>query len=280
MASVPIVTPLGHLVGVLNVHTRLRREFTAADVELLRSVAGLVAGAIENARLHRRLAEREEALEQFAERMVEWQEHERRRLAGEIHDGISQRIVSLFFHLSAAADAHPRRPEAAAEQVALAQELAAAAAGRDPVRDRRAAPAGARRPRAGRQPGKPGPLVPAAGRAGRGHAAAGWPSTSRPPCTAPRRRRCRTRPSMRAPATVRVRLYLAAGRDRAGGRPTTAPGSTRPPSAPTAGRPPPQERPWRASRPASASRPCGSAPSCWAEGWSWPPRRGGGPRSG
>ena len=127
MASVPVVTPTGHLVGVLNVHTRLRREFTAADVELLRSVAGLVAGAIENARLHRRLAEREEALEQFAERTVEWQEHERRRLAGEIHDGISQRIVSLFFHLSAAADAIPGDPQIAAEQVALAQELATAA---------------------------------------------------------------------------------------------------------------------------------------------------------
>ena len=37
MVSVPIVTPLGHLVGVLNVHTRARREFTGADVELLRS---------------------------------------------------------------------------------------------------------------------------------------------------------------------------------------------------------------------------------------------------
>jgi len=127
MLSVPIVTPLGHLVGVLNVHTRARREFTGADVELLRSVAGLVAGAIENARLHRRLAEREEALESFAERIVQWQERESRRLAGEIHDGISQRIVSLFFHLSAAADAITADPAVAAEQVARAQELAAAA---------------------------------------------------------------------------------------------------------------------------------------------------------
>jgi signal transduction histidine kinase len=127
MLSVPIVTPLCHLVGVLNVHTRERREFTAADTDLLRSMAGLVAGAIENATLHQRLAEREEALEQFAERTVEWQEHERRRLAGEIHDGISQRIVSLFFHLSAAADAIPGAPEVAAEQVAMAQELATAA---------------------------------------------------------------------------------------------------------------------------------------------------------
>ncbi len=127
MLSVPIVTPLGHLVGVLNVHTRLRREFAAADVDLLRSVAGLVAGAIENARLHQRLAEREEALEQFAEQIMEWQEHESQRLAGEIHDGISQRIVSLFFHLSAAADAIPGDPGVAAEQVARAQELASAA---------------------------------------------------------------------------------------------------------------------------------------------------------
>ena len=127
MLSVPVVTPLGHLIGVLNVHTKLRREFTSADVELLRSVAGLVAGAIENARLHTRLAEREEALEAFAEQFMQWQEHESRRLAGEIHDGISQRIVSLFFHLSAAADAIPGDPEVAAEQVARAQELAAGA---------------------------------------------------------------------------------------------------------------------------------------------------------
>ena len=127
MVSVPIVTPLGHLVGVLNVHTRARREFTGADVELLCSVADLVAGAIENATLHRRLAEREEALESFAERIVEWQERESRRLAGEIHDGISQRIVSLFFHLSAAADVIAADPVLAAEQISRAQELAAAA---------------------------------------------------------------------------------------------------------------------------------------------------------
>jgi two-component system NarL family sensor kinase len=127
MVSVPVVTPLGHLVGVLNVHTRARRDFTSADVDLLRSVAGLVAGAIENARLHRRLTEREEELERFAEQTMEWQEHESRRLAGEIHDGISQRIVSLFFHLSAAADAIAAEPAVAAEQVAKAQELASAA---------------------------------------------------------------------------------------------------------------------------------------------------------
>ena len=127
MASVPIVSAPGRLVGVLNVHSRRRREFTSADVELLRSVAGLMAGAIENARLHRRLTDREEALERFAERTVELQESERRRLAGEIHDGISQRIVSLSFHLSAAAEAIAHDPEFAASQIGAAQHLASAA---------------------------------------------------------------------------------------------------------------------------------------------------------
>jgi two-component system, NarL family, sensor kinase len=127
MASVPMITRPGDLVGVLNVHTRDRREFATADVELLSSVAGLMAGAIENASLHSRLAEREEALERFAERIVLLQETERRRLAGEIHDGISQRIVSLSFHLSAAADAVTTDPASAAEQIARAQELAAGA---------------------------------------------------------------------------------------------------------------------------------------------------------
>jgi two-component system NarL family sensor kinase len=128
MASVPIITRPGDLVGVLNVHTRDRREFTKADVELLSMVAGLMAGAIENASLQSKLAEREEAMERFAEQIVLLGETERRRLAGEIHDGISQRIVSLSFHLSAAADAVAAcEPASAAEQIAQAQELAAGA---------------------------------------------------------------------------------------------------------------------------------------------------------
>ncbi|MFZ0186847.1 MAG: GAF domain-containing sensor histidine kinase [Streptosporangiaceae bacterium] len=132
MASVPILgKPIRgkprRLVGVLNVHTRQRREFTDADVQLLGWMAGLMAGGIENARLHRMLAQREAAMERFAERIVLAQETERRRLAGEIHDGISQRVVSLSFHLSAAADAVKAAPDVAAHEIAEAQSLAEAA---------------------------------------------------------------------------------------------------------------------------------------------------------
>lgn len=127
MASVPMVSRPGTLVGVLNVHTRERRSFGDADVQLLMSIGSLVAGGIENARLHRRVAQREQAREQFAERMVALQESERRRLAAEIHDGISQRIVSLSFHLAAAADAVTSDPAFAAMQIAAARRLADAA---------------------------------------------------------------------------------------------------------------------------------------------------------
>jgi len=125
--SKPILSKPQRLVGVLNVHTRQRREFTDADVQLLGWMAGLMAGGIENARLHRMLARREEAMERFAERIVVAQETERRRLAGEIHDGISQRVVSLSFHLSAAADAVRTAPDVAAREIAEAQLLAEAA---------------------------------------------------------------------------------------------------------------------------------------------------------
>ncbi|MDP9023378.1 MAG: GAF domain-containing sensor histidine kinase [Actinomycetota bacterium] len=125
LASVPMVSAPGRLVGVLNVHTRERREFGHGDVRLLTSIASLMAGAVENARLHQRLALRERALEQFAERLVEAQEKERRRLAGEIHDGISQRIVGLSFHLSAAAGAIDTDPGFVAHQIDAARTLAA-----------------------------------------------------------------------------------------------------------------------------------------------------------
>jgi two-component system, NarL family, sensor kinase len=105
MVSVPMESGAGGLVGVLNVHTRARREFSERDVRLLVSIGRLVAGAVHQGRLHRRLAAREQAAERFAEQVIAAQEAERRRLAGDIHDGIAQRLVSLAYHLDAAADA-------------------------------------------------------------------------------------------------------------------------------------------------------------------------------
>ena len=126
MVSVPMVARAGRVVGVLNVHSRAARNYGDEDLALLTQVANLMARAIENARLYGRLAEREEMLERFATRTVEAQELERRRLAGEIHDGISQRLVSLWYHLLAAEDS-VGDPETVRRELGKAKELSTAA---------------------------------------------------------------------------------------------------------------------------------------------------------
>ncbi len=126
MVSVPMESRPTGLVGVLNVHTRARRDFTERDVRLLTSIGSLVAGAVHQARLHRRLAAREHAAELFSEQVIAAQEAERRRLAGDIHDGITQRLVSLAYHLDAAASAGfdgGGVSEVAASELARAREL-------------------------------------------------------------------------------------------------------------------------------------------------------------
>jgi len=124
MASVPMATRPGGLVGVLNVHTRDRRQFSDRDVRLLTSIGSLVAGAMHQGRMHRQLAAREEAAERFADQVIAAQEAERGRLARDIHDGIMQRLVSLTYHLDAAAEAVAVASPFGAEQLTIARDLA------------------------------------------------------------------------------------------------------------------------------------------------------------
>jgi signal transduction histidine kinase len=123
MASVPMATGPAGLVGVLNVHTIARRRFTDHEIQLLLMIGRLVAGAMHQARMHRRLAARERAHERFTEQVIAAQETERRHLAGDIHDGISQRLVALSYYLDAAGNALRCDPASAAEQLGMAREL-------------------------------------------------------------------------------------------------------------------------------------------------------------
>jgi two-component system, NarL family, sensor kinase len=123
MVSVPMETDPGGLVGVLNVHTVERREFTDGDVQLLLVIGRLIAGALHQARLHRQLVARERAHENFVEQVIEAQELERRRLAGDIHDGISQRLITLSYWLDAARSSMGGNPAAVSEQLEKARGL-------------------------------------------------------------------------------------------------------------------------------------------------------------
>lgn len=126
-ASVPMVARAGRVIGVLNVHSRYANQFSDEDVSILTGVANLMADAVENARLQAKLEEHEAELERFAGHTLQLQEAERQRLAAEIHDGISQRIVSLLYHLCAAADGAPGLSDEALAQINRARSLAEAA---------------------------------------------------------------------------------------------------------------------------------------------------------
>jgi two-component system NarL family sensor kinase len=126
LVSVPLLGKGPRVVGVLNVHSRTPRRYGEQDVALLSQVGNLMARTIENARLYERLAEREQMLEQFAARTVDAQELERRHLAGEIHDGISQPLISLWYHLQAA-EANASDPAVLTRELTAAKELTTAA---------------------------------------------------------------------------------------------------------------------------------------------------------
>jgi len=126
LVSVPLLGRGQHVVGVINVHSRKPRRYGNHDVALLSHVGSLLAHTIENARLYEQLALREQMLEQFAARTVEAQEIERRHLAGEIHDGISQPLISLWYHLQAA-ETFAQDPAVVAHELGKAKDLTGAA---------------------------------------------------------------------------------------------------------------------------------------------------------
>ena len=107
MVSVPLLRERKRVIGVMNLHSRRAGHFTEEQVLHLQQVADLVAGIAQTAILYQRLSTKEEELSRFAARTVELQELDRRRLAGEIHDGISQPLVSAWYHLRAARASAP-----------------------------------------------------------------------------------------------------------------------------------------------------------------------------
>lgn len=123
MLSVPVVSRSGALIGVFNVHSRAHGRFSEGDVDVLRLIASLIAGAIENANLYWALAEKEATLEHLVRRTIEAQEEERRRVATEIHDGVTQQLVSVWYRLQACEHSLRRDPDRAEHELVTARGL-------------------------------------------------------------------------------------------------------------------------------------------------------------
>jgi len=101
-------------------------------VETLQSLAGQAASALENAQLYRELAERERRLKSLVGKLLQAKEEERRRVAYEVHDGLTQVAIAAYQHLQAFAKDY--LPDSASSQTKLEGTLELA---RETVREAR-----------------------------------------------------------------------------------------------------------------------------------------------
>lgn len=109
-ALVAALTSRGNLIGLLVCGPRSQDRYGNEDLELLAVVARESALALRNVRLEEELRQRlEEIGQQTAElhssrqRLVTAQDHERRRIERDLHDGAQQQLVALAARLRRAA---------------------------------------------------------------------------------------------------------------------------------------------------------------------------------
>ena len=122
---VPARLPGGASVAVLAVFSRRRRAFAPDEVETAQAVADLVALRMHLSALATSLDGYRNLRDNAIADTVAMQEAERRRIAGDLHDGVTQAIASLSFHLSAAKAAlHDGDIADVAKQVDAARSLA------------------------------------------------------------------------------------------------------------------------------------------------------------
>jgi PAS domain S-box-containing protein len=108
------------VIGLLEAYGR-EALATQMAVETLQSLAGQAASALENAWLYEELAERERRFKDLVGKLIGVKEEERRRLAYEVHDGLTQVAVAAHQHLQAFAKDY--LPDSAPSQTKLEDTL-------------------------------------------------------------------------------------------------------------------------------------------------------------
>ncbi|WP_232820089.1 GAF domain-containing sensor histidine kinase [Nocardioides allogilvus] len=92
----------GRVIGVLAVHRSPRRPFGDADLAAAESVVSLLGLHVHAEQLFRAASRHRTERDQLIKQAVQAQEAERRRLAFDLHDGVTTALASMSFHLSAA----------------------------------------------------------------------------------------------------------------------------------------------------------------------------------
>lgn len=123
----------GSILGVITVHRHRRDAFTEEDLRRGERFGDLVGLRLYAQGLMGTAEEQQSIRDKLIAQAISAQEAERRRIAGDLHDGVTQALASLTFHLSAAdtalssADRLDATVSEGLDQIQAARKLAALA---------------------------------------------------------------------------------------------------------------------------------------------------------
>jgi len=90
----------GKTIGIMQVDRPLEADgFDNEEVEIIFAIARATAVAMENARLIDVLGQKEQLLHQLVNKLITAQEDERKYIAADLHDGIIQALIAIWYRL-------------------------------------------------------------------------------------------------------------------------------------------------------------------------------------